>query len=134
MNFPPLAEISSEQCNNCKCNIELHLANVNPNTTVDEVVNYIKNNCVSQMLSNEIRVYKLLKKNQVTTNLKFVNFKIECCSHLSHILTRNKFWPTHCHIKPFVRKNVGHLQFSSGNQSTQNFQINNQQWIQTRSP
>lgn len=129
MNFPPLAENSSEQCNNCNCNIELHLSNVTPNTSVEEIVNFIKSNCDPNMRASQFRVYKLLKKNQDTTNLKYINFKVECCSHLSHILTKNNFWPTHCHIKPFVRKNVGHFaQSPSGN-----FRIINQQHIQTRS-
>lgn len=136
MNFQPLNNLnnlinsSEEQCTNCSCNIELHLSNATPNTTVDEIVNYININCdTNTRASRAFRVYKLLKKNQDTTNLKFVNFKVECCSHLSHIITRNNFWPTHCKIKPFVRRNVG--QFSQP--SNGNFRIDNQQHIETRS-
>lgn len=98
-----------ENCRECRCGNELHLSNLNPNTTTAQILEHIKNVRDIYVSPGELRVFKLTKKNQDVSKLKFVNFKIECCDRLARCLTSSGFWPSQCTIKPFIRKNVGNL-------------------------
>lgn len=106
---PNGVDLHRNSCDKCHRKNELHLTNLNPNTTTEEVISYIKIIKKINVLPHEIRVIKLIRKNQDMSKLKFVNFKIECCNRMASLFEEFEFWPDRCHIKPFIRKNVGNL-------------------------
>lgn len=88
-------------------NREFHVTKFNPAITPLQIKDYIvkKIDCNSC----DIRVFRLTKKNQDLTKLKYVNFKIETLDYVANIISEQSFWPLHCSISPFIRKGVCNL-------------------------
>lgn len=86
---------------------EFHLSKLDPSCSTDRVFQYISSKC--EITSNELRVFRLTKKGQNISHLKFVNFKIEITDDYSELINSENFWPKHCIISPFKRKDVCQL-------------------------
>lgn len=99
----------NEAANICK---ELHLSKVDPNTPADSIIDYISSKTMINS-KNDVRVFRLTKKGQDISRLKYVNFKIETTEEIASIINHLHFWPPHCNIAPFVRKCIGTFDSSS---------------------
>lgn len=92
-------------------NQEFHLRKLSPSVTVDHIISYILSKLNSNQNSdhNDLRVFRLTKKNQDISRLKFVNFKIETNETVAKAINNNDFWLRPCSISPFIRKGVCNL-------------------------
>lgn len=105
--------------NTSALNHEYHLKNLSPMVSEEDVITFILSK--TNLSRDDIRVFRLTKKNQDITKLKYVNFKIETSNEISNHINRSDFWPVPCTIAPFIRKGVCNLNLnvsqplSSGN-------------------
>lgn len=121
---------STKNQNNSKMQFcEIHVSKFQPDTTSDQLFQYIATKC--GIGNDKLRVFKLVKRGQDTSLLKFVNFKIEIVKDYADAIGSISFWPNkYIKVKPFTRnpfiRNVCSLNLSSSanaslaNESTTN--------------
>lgn len=83
---------------------EFHLSKLSTNVSSEQIFDYISSKI--QLQRNEVNVFRLTKKGQDLSRLKFVNFKLETNDRVAQLINDKNFWPNYCSIKPFVRKGI----------------------------
>lgn len=85
---------------------EIHVSRLPTTTTCEEVKDYISCQSSSSIDIEQLKVYRLLKKNQDISQLIFLSFKIETNSAIAEQLLNAKFWPSHVCVKVWINKRV----------------------------
>lgn len=102
---------------------ELYLSKFDRRTTTSDILSYIKNKGIDDM--ENIRIFKLVKKNIDISTYSYVTFKIETTIDISEALLEDHFWPVSCTIKNFISKNSSFV-------TLDNFLYNQREEISTK--
>lgn len=78
------------------------VSRLNPQTTTDEIANYIVSN-TAVTDKTKFNVHKLVKKDRDLTTLKFVSFKLELCEDEFNVLVDPDAWPEEVMVREFLQ-------------------------------